>query len=404
MNQKAVILCVDDELIDLSLLEAVLVPRGYQTVLVQDGETALATLRNQQIDLVLLDVMMPDMDGFALLRQIKTDRHSSAIPVLFVTSLQDTDSEIKGLELGAADYLIKPIVPAVLMARLQTHLALKAHRDRMEELAKDYARQITHTERLSTLGTLTAGIAHEINSPVVYALGFANALLTDMQKLAGRITSSESGKTELLAACGIFFAKGIDRAARVVEGITRIRDIMEAMRKFVCHEQAEKTIISLDTCIDNALALCHNELKYHVTVHKEVATELSPVMANGRQLEQVFVNLFKNAADAMDRNQKGVLDIGLRRVNGCIRCSIENNGPGITPALLETIWEPFFSTKGPESGTGLGLSVSRGIIKSHQGRIWAENRELNAGVRFVVEIPVAQAEQGNERDRRPLRL
>ena len=182
----------------------------------------------------------------------------------------------------------------------------------------------------------------------------------------------------------------------IAEGANRICVIMESMRKFSCRGQLEKSPVSLADCINNALTLCHNELKYHVTVHKEVEADLSPVMANGQQLEQVFVNLFKNAADAMDKKEKGLLTIALGRTNGFVRCTVEDNGPGIDQAQLDTIWEPFFTTKDAETGTGLGLSVSRGIIEGHQGRIWAENREQGQGARFVVELPVRPVEQSGK--------
>lgn len=395
MSQQPRILCVDVDTEYLYQLEEVLQPRDYQTVLAQDGKTALAALRSRQIDLVLLDVMMPRVtDGFEVLRQIKEGFRGNTIPVLIVTTMNDMATEIRGLELGAADYLRKPISPAVLRARLQTHLAMKAYRDRMDELVKMYAQQMTHAERLSTLGTLTAGIAHEINSSLVYVLGFSSSLLAEMRKLMSRMAASQDSQLELLAACHHFLVKGTDRADRVTKGLTRIQGIMESMRKFSCREEMGKALISMNDCIDNALALCHNELKYHVTVHREAAPDLPPVMANGQQLEQVFVNLFKNAADAMDKNQKGMLEISLSHENGFIRCAVEDNGPGIEPVLLGTIWEPFFSTKGVEDGTGLGLPISREIIDCLQGRIWAENRELNAGARFVVELPAAAAKQG----------
>ncbi|MBU0663632.1 MAG: response regulator [Proteobacteria bacterium] len=395
MNQQPVILCVDDEAHNLSLLEALLVPRGYKTLLANDGKSALIMLRSEQVDLVLLDVMMPGMDGFEVCRRIKADRATCHIPVLFITSLDDSAVEIRGLDLGAADYLVKPFVPAVLQARVQTHLALKAHRDRMEELAEERAKQLVHADRLSTLGTLAAGIAHEINTPLFYIICFAQVLLSDIQKLTSQMTSTETSEATLRDAWQLFIEKDADVPVKIAEGANRIRVIMESMRKFSCQGQVGKAPVSLDDCIENALTLCHNELKYHVTVHKEVAADLEPVMANGQQMEQVFVNLFKNAADAMDKKKKGTLTITLCRENDFIRCTVEDNGPGIHPQQLDMIWEPFFSTKDAETGTGLGLSVSRGIIKDHQGRIWAENREQGEGARFVVELPVKNNQQND---------
>ncbi len=393
MNQQPVILCVDDEIRNLSMLEVVLAPRGYRIVLAQDGEAALAKLHSERIDLVILDIMMPRMDGFEVCRRIKADSATRAIPVLFVTTLEDTTVETRGLELGAADYLVNPFAPAVLQARVQTHLDLKAHRDRMEELAETRARQLVHAERLSTLGTLAASIMHEINSPLSCVLGFANELLTDMRQLASQMPTLVVPEAEPLASLRHFLEQDTECAVNVVESANRIRVIMESMRKFSRRGQGGKAPVSLAGCIENALTLCRNALKYHVTVHKELAADLPWVMANAQQLEQVFVNLFKNAADAIGEQKKGELAITLRQANGFICCTVEDNGPGIHPEQLETIWEPFFTTKDAETGTGLGLSVSRGIIEDHRGRIWAENRGHGEGACFVVELPLTPEEQ-----------
>ncbi len=388
MQQLSVILCVDDEAHNLTLLEALLVPRGYRVLSAQDGETALAKLQRERVDLVLLDVMMPGMDGLEVCRRIKADSATRTIPVLFVTSLNDSAVEIKGFELGAADYLVKPFVATVLQARVKTHLDLKAHRDRMEELAAERARQLIHAERLSTLGTLAAGIAHEIRSPLSYIFSYAQMLLTDMQKLESLMTSPGVSETALRRAWQDFLEQDAEAPVNIAEGANRILVIMESIRKFSCQGQREKVPVSMVGCIENALSLCNNALKYHVTVDKKLAPGLDPVIANGQQLEQVFVNLFKNAADAMDAKKKGTLSITLDQANGFIRCTVEDNGPGIEPQQLEAIWQPFFTTKDAQTGTGLGLSISRGIIKEHQGRILAENRKDVQGARFVVELPV----------------
>lgn len=390
MDQQPVILCVDDEPINLALLDGVLSPRGYRVILAPDGETALARLAGERIDLVLLDVMMPGMDGFAVCRRIKDDRATSAVPVLFVTALEDDSCESNGLALGAADYLTKPIVPAVLVARVQTHLALKSHRDRLEVLAESRARQLLHAERLSTIGALTAGIIHELNSPLTFVLGFANALLEDMQELADRLPPPSDHEAEELTVCRRFLEKDAELVVRMVDGAGRIRKIMESMRKFSRRGQPGKTPVSLVGCVENALILCHNALKYQVTVHKNLPSDLPPVLGDAQQLEQVFVNLFKNAADAMSQQKNGVLAVRLGKENGVIRCTVEDSGPGIKLEQLAMIWEPFFTTKDAESGTGLGLSVSRGIIEEHQGRIWSENRGPGEGARFVVELPVCR--------------
>lgn len=392
MNHNPVILCVDDDVCNLVLLEAVLTPCGYRVVSVRDGETALTKLDSERIDLVLLDVMMPEMDGFEVCRRIKADHSTAAIPVLFLTSLGDTTVETTGLELGAADYLVKPYATSVLLARVQTHLDLKANRDRIEELAEMRAQQLFHAERLSTLGALSAGIVHELCSPLTFVRTCADALQADMKELATQMPPAVAGEPEVFENWRHFLERDTGFARKVVDGANRIRAIMESMRKFSYRGQMEKAPASLDDCIENALTLCHNTLKYRIAVRKEPATDLPQVLVNSQHIEQVFVNILKNAADAMDRQKRGELTIAMHSESGVVRCIVEDNGPGIHPDHLEAIWDPFFTTKDAESGTGLGLSVSRGIIEEHRGRIWAENRGQGKGARFVVELPVGSEE------------
>lgn len=140
----------------------------------------------------------------------------------------------------------------MLVARVKTHLALKMHRDRLEVLAETRARQLLHAERLSTIGALTAGIIHELNSPLTFVLGFANVLLEDMQDLAIRMPPPADDEAEELAACRQFLEKDKELVVRMVDGAGRIRKIMESMWKFSRRDQLEKTPVSLVGCIENA--------------------------------------------------------------------------------------------------------------------------------------------------------
>ncbi|MEW6219021.1 MAG: response regulator [Thermodesulfobacteriota bacterium] len=385
---ECTIMVVDDDEVHLDVLARAL-EDDYQLRIAPDGEAALKAIGPSPPDLILLDIVMPGMDGYEVCRRLKAREETRNIPVVFLTCLTDEQDEAQGLALGAVDYITKPFNPELLKARVRGHLQLKLHRDHLEELADRRARQLIHAERLATLGTLAAGIVHEISSPLAYVLGFADALHADLAKLASRMPPPAEAEPAVLADWRHFLAEDGDMPARIGEGARRILAIMELMRRFACRGQQAKRPVPVAGCIESALALCHNALKYHVTVRKDLAADLPPVMAYAHQLEQVFVNLFKNAADAMSQQQEGVLAIVLRQVDGVLRCTVEDSGPGIPPEDLAAIWEPFFTTKDEDTGTGLGLAISRGIIEDHQGRIWAEDRGEGAGARFVVELPVA---------------
>ncbi len=388
-DEKPIVLLVDDEPANLAILVEALQNR-CDLIVARNGRAALDRAGGvKRPDLILMDIQMPVMSGYEACEALKRNPKTASIPVIFITVLGDEEDETRGFELGAVDYITKPFSPGVVCARVQTQLELKKHRDHLEALAEARAQQLIHAERLATLGSLSAGIVHEINNPLSYVSLSAELLQHEFDGIFPLLIQAVEGYPEKTETIMAFLRNAQNYMSSMTEGIGRVLSIMKSMKDFSRRDMEEKKQCSITECIDNALRLCHNELKYYMDVDVNLPDSLPPFAGISRQIEQVFINLFHNAAQALEPQQKtkrGQLRICADADGQYIRVTVEDNGPGIPADHLESIWEAFFTTKPPEQGTGLGLSISRGIIQDHIGHIRAENRE-EGGARFIIELP-----------------
>lgn len=378
------LLIADDEPSNLRVLVETLRDLGEITV-ATNGREALDRAKANPPDLMMLDINMPAPNGYDICRQARTDRVLKNIPIIFCTTFDAEEDEALGFEVGGADYITKPFVPAIVLARVKTHLELKRHRDHLEALAETRARQLIHAERLATLGTLAAGIAHELNNPLACVMMQADFMLHRLKALplnqGAAIPESftpimdyvESSKAYLKA-----IIDDSDRMARIIAG----------MKGYAKREGESFKLVPLSESVENALKLCFHKLKNHVETQTRFDPDLPPVRMHPQQIEQVLVNLINNAVDAIEEaGKEGLIEISIDRVEDQIRLTLDDNGNGIPPSKLETIWDAFFTSKG-DKGTGLGLSISRGIIQEHGGKMNAQNRP-EGGARFVILLPIA---------------
>ena len=385
------ILIVDDNVENVRVLGLILSGEGYKTSVAMDGYQALRIVEKISPDLILLDVMMPDMNGFETCERLKASPDTADIPVFFLTAKTDTEDIVRGFRLGAADYLTKPFQREELLVRVRNHLELKQHRDHLEGLAEHRARQLIHAERLATLGTLAAGIAHEIRNPLHYLMGFAELMELETDSFSDYLTHHfhDQEKAENEKVCLAFMENARKYLPEILKGAGRITSVTESMRIFSRKDgdDAERRCpVCIGKCIDDALKLCSHELRSHVAIQKNIDPNLPEIIGSSQQMEQVLINLFKNAADAIASVGKGKLRISAISEGAVIRISVEDTGTGISDDQLDEIWTPFFTSKDADKGTGLGLSISRGIVEDHKGSLWVERPE-GGGARFVIEIP-----------------
>jgi two-component system NtrC family sensor kinase len=228
--------------------------------------------------------------------------------------------------------------------------------------------QLIQSEKMSAIGQLVSGVAHELNNPLAGISAFAQLLLTEKRFPPDQRTAAE-----------MIYAEA-RRASRIVQNLLT----------FARQHKPERTATSINQVLDDTLELRGYELRVRgIEVERDYEDGLPETMADAHQLQQVFLNLITNAEQAMEKRQRDAQRLTVRtsRSGTVNRIEVEDTGPGIPPNLIERIFNPFFTTKPTGSGTGLGLSISLGIVREHEGRIWAENAPTG-GARFVVELPV----------------
>ncbi|MDT4290033.1 ATP-binding protein [Methylomonas sp. MO1] len=418
-ERQATILLVDDESINLSVFGQFLAPY-YQVLVATSGQRALQLARGTpKPDLILLDVMMPDMDGYEVIGQLKADPKTGDIPVIFVTALTSDLEEERGLSLGAVDYLYKPCHLSILLARIKTQLELKHARDWLKDqnayLETEVQRrhqeneavhlQLLQSEKLAAIGQLAAGIAHEINNPIGFVNSNLNTLSGYLRDVFCVMDASNAALDEnplsaetLQSLRELKQTKQLDYLrndipeliAESMEGLSRVRDIIQDLKDFAHADKNDWELGDLHKGLDSTLNIINNELKYHCTVHKQYG-EIPQIYCLPSQLNQVFMNLLINAAHAIET--KGDIQISTGCADRGVWVEISDNGKGIDPENLPRLFEPFFTTKPVGKGTGLGLSVSQNIVRKHGGRIEVTS-QLGQGSRFRVWLPIRPPELG----------
>ena len=236
--------------------------------------------------------------------------------------------------------------------------------------------QLIQSEKMSAIGQLVSGVAHELNNPLAGISAFAQLLLAEKRFPPDQRTAAETIYSEAR------------RASRIVQNLLT----------FARQHKAEKGPTAINQVLDDTLELRGYELRVRgIDVRREYDESLPDTMGDAHQLQQVFLNLVTNAEQAMERSDghHHRLTVRTRRAGDALRIEIEDTGGGIPPNLVERIFNPFFTTKPTGSGTGLGLSISLGIVREHEGRIWAENAQ-QSGARFVVELPIIQPRASGE--------
>jgi signal transduction histidine kinase len=360
-TQHGHLLVVDDNRMNRIKLSAGLEQHGHSVTLAEHGKQALAIMRAQSFDVVLLDIMMPEMDGYQVLEQMKNDSALRDIPVIVISALDEIDSIVRCIEMGAEDYLTKPFDPVLLKARLSASLEKKKLRD----LERAYLQQevmLRQSEKLATLGKLSAGMAHELNNPIAAVqrgAGHLRAAITQAQQALLKLGESSLTKAQ--------------------------SDMLLTYDQLAQKRAAEPTDLDVHEGLDNTLVMLRNKLKVGIDVHRQYAENLPRIQAYGSELNQVWTNIIDNAVDAMQG--RGELTLRTRQEEQWVVVEIEDNGPGIPQAVQAKIFDPSFTTKAPGKGTGLGLNISHNIVvQKHKGKITV--RSQPGKTCFEIRLPI----------------
>ena len=355
---SATVLVVDDEADHRKILTAALESEGYGVLQADNGKEALRLIEDSQVDLVVLDVMMPGLDGFETCRRIRDEMGNFTLPVIFTTSREDRESRVRGKSVGGDDFLTKPVDPIELSARVRNLLRVTAYhlRAKQRELLKAELErtreQLLRADRLATLGTLASAVGHELSN-ILSVLQMSVGLI---RQRASRDQPAREKDLEKL-----------DAVARHVE--THARHLLSFGRPGP--EYAEK--IDLRKTVLQTIELLRTAGKLK-TVLVETALPPRPVTieVNRARIEQVIVNLVGNAADALsaaEGREKRVRVVVVIAGKQRVEFRVEDNGCGIPEDQVKSVFEPYFTTKPPGKGTGLGLPVVKNIVESYGGKI-----------------------------------
>ena len=446
------ILIIDDTSANLKLVSDLLRKARFEVRVAKSGPQAMRILEGTLPDLILLDVMMPEIDGFETCRKLKAWEKTKDIPVIFMTAVTDSsnpESKVKGLALGAVDYISKPIQLQEVLARVKTHLHLRSLTKRLQEqnaklrqeieereqaeaaLQKSETRerekareleialnklrhtqtQLIQAEKMSSLGKMIAGIAHEINNPISFVQGnlppahdYFQGLVELLELYQQTYPNSTPEIQRLAEKIDLeFLVKDWLRLMKSMQvGTERIEQIVRSLKSFSRLDESEFKLVDIHEGIESTLLILQNRLRAEggrkaIKVDKDYDL-LPPVNCYASQLNQVFMNLLDNAIDALeDRARSGgehlsdpspMIWIRTELLENQAIIRIADNGSGISEEIRQRIFDPFFTTKPVGSGTGLGLAISHQIVvEKHFGQITCTSTPAE-GTEFTVAIPL----------------
>jgi len=384
MFDKAKILVVDDEKSVLNLLKTVLKGEGYEVITSTSGKEALVAIRKEpDTDIILLDILMPGLDGFEVLRTLKDDPATADICVIMLTAVGEVQDKVKAFSAGASDYLVKPFEAAELLARIETHMralraerALQKARDGLETKVK---------ERTAELATANEELmeANEIKNEFISIL--AHDLGTPMAVIIGNLQLLKNGTFGQLTGIQ---KKKVNRILRNAMRLDKLRrDTLDLSRMDRGTIGLEKEPILFQEIIREAvedirgLAAEKNQL-----IDVELP-DLGIVRCDRDRMRQLLDNYLSNAVRYT--GEVGRISVGARVDPGEVRVWVRDNGRGIPPGDLEKVFRRFYRT-GPrvEGSTGLGLAIAKGIVEAHGGRAWCESEGEGKGSTFFFTLPL----------------
>lgn len=368
-QQNKHILIVDDNVEILEVIRRILTREKYQVTKATCGREALDKAADIKPDLMVLDLMLPDIDGIEVCRTLRKGNDNPGLMIVMLTARGTTEHKIEGYQAGADDYIEKPFHRDEFVARIKASLRLKELRDQLEERNKQLItsqKALVEREKMATIGLLASGLAHEFNN----------------------IMASISGYAQMAKKNQDYFPTLIETALTQAQ---RAKDIIDSLRTFIKPQMIHFMPVPLKEILASVNTLVRKKMeKKSVLFEWNVPDDFPPLRGVPGQLQQVFMNLVLNAVDATE--QGGRVAITAVAEENSATITVTDTGCGIPEQHRQRIFDPFFTTKGvlgggDSMGTGLGLTVVYNLIHIHQGTVAVQN-QAHGGTAFIIELPI----------------
>jgi signal transduction histidine kinase len=352
VEKKRKILIVDDAVDTVELLKKRLRFEGYDTAEAYDGEEGLRKVAEYNPDLIILDIMMPKLGGYEVCQRLKSDENTKYIPIIMLTAKAEIESKIKGLDIGADDYVAKPFNYKELSARVRSLVAIKEAREKLVE-----------EEKAEALEQMVGEVEHEIRNPLTSIGGLA-------RRVYEKLTEGDPNKKYM---------------EMIINDVTRLENMINQLLELKTTEVSYRELTDINEVITGVVKLFEQDFEDKgIEVRTELVDNPPCISVDTRQMEMALANLIKNAIEAMQDEPK-LLKITSHITNGRIEIQVSDTGKGISKEKIKNIFDPFFTSK--IRGPGLGLTFTRKIIQEHRGTVSVES-ESGKGTTFTITLPL----------------
>lgn len=417
------ILIVDDNAQNLRVLKDIMSGKGYVVRPAISGEVALKAVKVLEPDLILLDIQMPEMNGYEVCKILKENPKTKDIPVIFISALDAVQDKVKAFDVGGVDYIAKPFQPSEVLARVDVHLSLKRLRQQVEDKnetleeeieerkqiemvlteskielenalndlgktvheLKKTQKQLVQSEKQAALGRLVTGIAHEINTPLGIGITGVSFLLKKNRELAELFETEVITEEDLenflenSKKVGDLVLKNLNRGAELVESFKEITgdSLLQNEQNFKARELFELSISLFRVSFE----------KQNIQVSLNCDEELE-LVGKPSLFEQIFSILLKNSIQhAFQTANSGQIDIAVTKQEETLLLTYSDNGSGILSEVQEKIFDPFFTTTREKGNTGLGLHILFNLVSQKlSGTVHCTSKE-GEGTTFRIELP-----------------
>ncbi len=370
-SKKARVLIVDDVMFNIKILMDTLTEAGYETDYAMNGEEAVVKTADQNYDLILLDVMMPGIDGYDTCKALRKEKKTKDIPIVFLTAKGDTDSKIKGFEVGGQDYLTRPFNKPELLARVGSLINLKLHKDSVLQTNHklEFANRMLE-EANEIKNSFISILAHDLGNPITAILMNLQLLenesygeLNDRQNKAIENLIANMNRIEKLRVDTLDISK-MDMGGMVFnKKNTSLKDIVRGSVRDMVPLASEK------------------DIRFQIEIPDDVEAYVDP-----DRIRQVLDNYLSNAIRYSSNGTE--VEISLVEDGTYHVLSVKDQGRGIPPGELEKVFDRFYRVgKKVEGSTGLGLAIVKGIAEGHGGRAWVLSDGEDKGSTFYISIP-----------------